>query len=112
MHERVRLVKTNDSCPEAYDAYIGAEYVGFIRLRNGGFSAMYEPTKNLALSRMVYTATPEGDGCFNDDDEREKHLSMASLAFLAAFKTDNPGHKSLPYYLSGKPQPKDYYDPM
>ena len=61
----VRLVRTCSACPEQYDAFIGEEKVGYLRLRHGHFRVECPDV----WGEMVYEASPSGDGIF-DDDER------------------------------------------
>lgn len=72
-----KLVCTCPACPEQYDVFdiaTGAQ-VGYLRLRHGMFRADYPECGG----KTVYTATPKGDGLFNDD-ERQKYLEEALAA--------------------------------
>jgi plasmid stability protein len=71
----VRLVRTCFACPEQYDAFIGEEKVGYLRLRHGHFRVDCPDV----WGEMVYEASPKGDGIF-DDDERVEHLQAAREA--------------------------------
>jgi plasmid stability protein len=71
----VRLVRTCFACPEQYDAFIGEEKVGYLRLRHGHFRVECPDV----WGEMVYEASPKGDGIF-DDDERVEHLQAAREA--------------------------------
>jgi plasmid stability protein len=71
----VRLVRTCFACPEQYDAFIGEEKVGYLRLRHGHFRVECPDV----WGEMVYDASPKGDGIF-DDDERVEHLQAAREA--------------------------------
>jgi hypothetical protein len=73
----IALVRTCGACPEQYEAFIGDEAVGYLRLRHGLFTVHY-PDPGGAL---VYEATPLGDGAFTDD-EREIFLHAAKLAII------------------------------
>jgi hypothetical protein len=68
-----RLVKTCGACPEQYDVFLGTEQVGYLRLRHGYFRADYPGCGH----ETVYEAHTRGDGCFNDDEERDLHLTRA-----------------------------------
>lgn len=60
-------------CPEQYDVFDeNNNQVGYLRLRHGRFTAEV-PDVGGAL---VYTAHPEGDGMF-DEDERNYYLQNA-----------------------------------
>ena len=71
----VRLVRTCYACPEQYDAFIGEEKVGYLRLRHGHFTVKCPDV----WGEMVFEASPGGDGIF-DDDERTEHLEAAQMA--------------------------------
>jgi plasmid stability protein len=71
----VRLVRTCDAYPEQYDAFIGEEKVGYLRLRHGHFRVECPDV----WGEMVYEASPSGDGFF-DDDERGEYLEAAKAA--------------------------------
>lgn len=73
MSETIKLVRTCDSCPEQYDAYLGDEKVGYLRLRHGHFRV--ECPDNGGA--WVYQAYPRGDGAF-DEGERDYHLTQAA----------------------------------
>lgn len=68
----VELVQTCGACPEQYDAFIGDEKVGYLRLRHGYFSVEYPHCGG----SLVYEAYPNGDGLF-EDHERKYHLTQA-----------------------------------
>jgi plasmid stability protein len=71
----VRLVRTCFACPEQYDAFIGEEKVGYLRLRHGHFRVECPDV----FGETVYEDSPKGDGIF-DDDERAEHLAAARAA--------------------------------
>ena len=68
----VRLERTCFDFPEQYDAFIGDEKAGYLRLRHGHFRAECPDV----WGELVYEASPNGDGVF-DDDERPQHLDAA-----------------------------------
>lgn len=72
-----KLVCTCLACPEQYDVFdsVTGAQVGYLRLRHGMFRADYPDHGG----KTVYTATPEGDGLFADD-ERQKYLEEALAA--------------------------------
>src|SRR5437660_8199656 len=53
----VRLEQTCFAYPEQYDAFIGDEKVGYLRLRHGHFRVECPD----AFAEMVYEASPSGD---------------------------------------------------
>ena len=71
----VRLVRTCFACPEQYDAFIGDEKAGYLRLRHGQFTVECPDVRG----EMVYEASPWGDGIF-DDEERAEQLEAAREA--------------------------------
>ena len=71
----VRLERTCFDYPEQYDAFIGDEKVGYLRLRHGNFTVECPGVRG----DMVYEASPSGDGIF-DDDERAEQLEAAREA--------------------------------
>lgn len=77
MAQKIRLEKTCNCSPEQYDAYIGDELIGYLRLRWGSFTVQYlNPS-----GEYVYSANTIGDGMF-DDSEREGHLAVAKLRLI------------------------------
>jgi hypothetical protein len=79
----IRLEKTCGACPEQYDAYLGAERVGYLRLRHGHFRVDCPECGG----ETVYEAEPNGDGIF-EHDEREEYLALATAAILASCHAD------------------------
>lgn len=73
----IKFVKTCDACPEQYDAFLGEERVGYLRLRHGIFYVVCPDVGGVP----VYEAAPDGDGAF-DDDERDYYLRFAADAIL------------------------------
>lgn len=73
----VRLVLTCEECPEQYDAFIGQDQVGYLRLRHGQFRVDYPDCGG----ETIYTAEPIGDGIF-EDHERDRYLRFAVDAIL------------------------------
>jgi plasmid stability protein len=71
----VRLVETCSAYPEQYDAFIGEEKVGYLRLRHSHFRVECPDV----WGETVYEASPNGDGMF-DDDERAQYLEAAQMA--------------------------------
>lgn len=70
-----RLEKTCSACPEQYDVYAGDEIVAYFRLRHGSFRVDVPDCGG----ETIYTASPKGDGLF-EDDERMMYLTSAILA--------------------------------
>jgi plasmid stability protein len=77
----VRLERTCFACPEQYDAFIGEEKVGYLRLRHGHFMVECPDV----FGETVYEASPNGDGIF-DDDERDEHLEAAREAIAERWR--------------------------
>ncbi len=71
----VTLKLTCGACPEQYDAFLGDNLIGYLRLRNGYFRVEYP----MCGGEIVYDAFPKGDGIFNSD-EREFYLKEAASA--------------------------------
>lgn len=71
----LRLVCTCAVAPEQYDAFLGNEQVGYLRLRHGHFTGTYPDVDG----ELIYEADPKGDGCF-EDDERAHFLMEAVRA--------------------------------
>lgn len=83
-HDRdtgVCLVLTCAACPEQYDAFLGSTQIGYLRLRHGIFRVDYPGN----YGETVYTAWPNGDGCF-DEAEREHYLRAACGALWLRHK--------------------------
>lgn len=72
-----RLELTCGAYPEQYDVFIGHRQVGYLRLRGGRFRADYPDV----MEETVYTAEPQGEGYFFDD-EREFFLTHAVSALV------------------------------
>lgn len=75
MIQGYRLEKTCSACPEQYDVYAGDEIVAYFRLRHGSFRVDVPDCGG----ETIYTASPKGDGLF-EDDERMMYLTSAILA--------------------------------
>jgi len=71
----VRFVQTCSAYPEQYDAFIGEEKIGYLRLRHGHFRVECPDV----FGETVFEASPNGDGFF-DDDERGEYLEAAQDA--------------------------------
>jgi hypothetical protein len=71
----IRLEQTCGACPEQYDAFLGDEPVGYLRLRHGFFRVDYPDCGG----DTIFEGYPEGDGCFSSD-EREEWLQRATQA--------------------------------
>lgn len=83
------LDMTCGACPEQYDVIDPAGHtVGYLRLRHGSFTAQLDD----AAGPLVYSACPEGDGAF-EDNERDLYLSAAVRA--------------MHYRITGQTQPTD-----
>lgn len=84
----IRLEQTCYACPEQYDAFVGDEQVGYLRLRWGNFTVEYPDCGG----DLVLEAQPRGHGRF-DDEERDLYLDMARKALAArinGFKERTP----------------------
>jgi hypothetical protein len=71
----LRLELSCGACPEQYDAYLGPNLVGYLRLRHGYFSVCCPD----AAGEEVYEAYTVGDGMF-DPDERDFFITKAKAA--------------------------------
>lgn len=71
----IKLDLTCSACPEQYDAYLGEEQVGYLRLRHGEFRVDFPDCGG----ETIYEAHPRGDGEF-EDDERDFYLNEARKA--------------------------------
>lgn len=75
--EDITLVRTCYACPEQYDAFVGDQQVGYLRLRHGFFTVDVPDH----TGDTIYEACPRGDGIF-EDDEREGYLMAAKQAIV------------------------------
>lgn len=92
------LVCTCGACPEQYDAFYEGEYVGYFRLRHGGFT-VDDSKDNTILSESTI-----GDGVF-DSTEREDCLTRGCLAILRGMgKVPEAVRKDWKAYVLGLPQ--------
>lgn len=73
----IRLEQTCSACPEQYEAFIGDEQVGYLRLRHGHFRVDVPDCGG----ETIYEADPDGDGSFTDE-ERDGYLAKAKEAIL------------------------------
>lgn len=81
--KNVSIICTCSACPEQYDVVIESvdnilvsryTYIGYLRLRHGEFSAQY-PDVNGEV--VYFNDNVSGDGCFDNNQERYKELSIA-----------------------------------
>ncbi|MDO5786039.1 MAG: hypothetical protein Q4P20_13375, partial [Eubacteriales bacterium] len=68
--EEIVLDKTCCICPEQYDAIYDDATIAYLRLRHGHFTVQCPDVGG----RLVYSANVDGDGCFDNEHEREFHL--------------------------------------
>ena len=66
------IIRTCEASPEQYEVFKDGDQVGYMRLRHGSFYASIPGSGG----RVVFTASPKGDGLF-DDDERLYYLTRA-----------------------------------
>lgn len=74
---------TCPACPEQYNVYLGDKQVGYVRLRHGKLWATASDHKG----ETVYEAETKGDGMFDTDEERERHLTAIAAAIRHADQT-------------------------
>lgn len=77
-HKDIELIQTCEACPEQYDAMLGGERVGYLRLRWGWFTV----TCPWVNGTEVYEAGVGHDlaGTFKDGKQRKKQLKKARKA--------------------------------
>jgi hypothetical protein len=73
----ITLKQTCRMFPEQYDVKLDGVQVGYLRLRHGHFRVDFPECGD----ETIYEATPEGNGCF-EDDERGYYLRAAVDAVL------------------------------
>lgn len=84
----IRLVKTCNLSPEQYDAYIGDEKMGYIRLRWGLFEVRRktwqpnEENENLYEHEFDFGNPTDPYGDFDTDEQRDYYLTRAKEALL------------------------------
>lgn len=83
MNKEIELKQTCGACPEQYDAYLGDEKVGYLRLRHGYFSVEVPYG-----GEIIYSANTKGDGLF-EEEERAFHLEMAKKAIKMKLLEDS-----------------------
>jgi hypothetical protein len=69
--EGLVLEQTCMACPEQYEVTFEDKPCGYIRLRHGYLRADF-PSSG---AKTIYEASPIGDGCFNDEQERQLHIN-------------------------------------
>lgn len=99
----ISMRMTCGACPEQYDMYYNGSYVGYFRLRHGSYSVWDSNQIN-----DLYRASPYGDGCFDDDNEREFFLTMGQLAVLSHINEISLEH-SLPESISEYNDKREIY---
>lgn len=99
MSKTIKLVRTCDSCPEQYDAYLGDEKVGYLRLRHGHFRVECPDSGG----DWVYRAYPQGDGAF-EETERDYHLTQA-VHSIRLWLSQRDGASALYEVVSGSESP-------
>ena len=73
---KIKLVQTCSACPEQYDAFLGDELVGYLRLRFGNFTVQCPDVGGtLVYSRSI--GDNGWDGAFFDELEQYKELRKA-----------------------------------
>lgn len=75
---RIQLKQLSSACPEAYDAFFEDKQVGYLRLRHGCFSVHCPDSEG----ECVYDGSPNGDGIFDDEEERRIFLQRAVNAIV------------------------------
>jgi len=60
------LKMTCYACPEQYEVFRNKEQVGYLRLRNGSFTASVPKCGG----DIIYHANPSGDGIFENNERR------------------------------------------
>lgn len=71
------LEQTCGACPEQYDAWLGDQQVGYLRLRHGHFRVDFPRSGG----EIIYRAHPQGDGIFQQE-ERAFFLTEAKKAII------------------------------
>ena len=77
---------TCGACPEQYDVFdADGNEVGYVRLRHGALTAEYTGEganeEQYILGELVYENDEDvGDGCFDTDPMRDKHLAAIGVA--------------------------------
>lgn len=98
--EKVKLLQTCGSCPEAYDAYVGDRMIGYLRLRHGHFNVVFYGKDG---HKSVYSAEPSGPGGMFREEESERYLTAASHALLDALAHEEEGTRERPYEFISEP---------
>jgi len=92
------LDRTCTACPEQYDVYHAGKRVGYFRLRHGCFTAeLVSDSDPDDFGDLVYSASPNGDGVFQDD-ERVHHLNAACRALDRAMNSIRDEVETVPIY--------------
>ncbi len=88
--DQITLEMTCGACPEQYDAKVDDKTVGYLRLRWSEFEVECPGVGG----ETVYEAEigDSGfDGCFEDDEQRQKHLAAAKEAICKWFNNISGG---------------------
>ena len=81
----VRLIRMPGDNPEQYEAFIGMDKIGYLRLQNRTFTVEY--LSDYTARSIVYTAKPDGVGTFSGY-ERSFYLNAAQAALIEAYVKD------------------------
>lgn len=95
---KLRIVQTCGACPEQYDVFDEDDnYVGYLRLRHGHFTAEYYPDYSGNDGKLVFRSMPEGDGMF-EEFERPIHIGNALLAIKKVIAEEKGNEKAIAAY--------------
>ena len=98
--------QTCGACPEQYDAYYNNEVVGYLRLRHGRFTVECPDCGG----ELVLEASPKGDGCFDDDEEKDYYLTLAAKNIESWLIREGKLLPEANYVITNKDRYKsDYY---
>ncbi|MGN0992948.1 MAG: hypothetical protein ACI4PE_03415 [Bacilli bacterium] len=79
------LKLTSYACPEQYDVFLDDEQVGYLRLRNHGFTCYYP---DYGKELLLYLGI-ESDSRFKNEKERKFYLNKAVAAIAKKLKIRN-----------------------
>ena len=88
--EDIELVQTCEISPEQYDAFIGTNQVGYLRLRWGLFEVYYPNDDGDVIyeKEFPYIGGPTPNYGYFENDERETQLMAAKSAIIDKVNND------------------------
>ena len=91
-----KLIQTCGACPEQYDIYLedNDKRVGYMRLRHSHFYV-----NHISTYQTVYNSWVNGDGIFENEQERHKYISLGLEAIKNIIEKNTTKIPEIPYFI-------------